>query len=77
MIRVVSRRSRLEIIKYHFYKRLMRVTQYSVISWHRRAGKDVTSFNALMKRAIHDGWQLLLPIPDQSVGATCIVGQHL
>ena len=26
--------------------------QYSVISWHRRAGKDVTSFNALMKRAI-------------------------
>jgi len=27
-------------------------TQYSVISWHRRAGKDVTSFNALMKRAI-------------------------
>ena len=26
-------------------------TQYSVISWHRRAGKDVTSFNALMKRA--------------------------
>jgi hypothetical protein len=27
-------------------------TQYSVISWHRRAGKDVTSFNALVKRAI-------------------------
>jgi hypothetical protein len=26
--------------------------QYSVISWHRRAGKDVTSFNAMMKRAI-------------------------
>ena len=26
--------------------------QYSVISWHRRAGKDVTSFNALMKKAI-------------------------
>ncbi len=26
--------------------------QYSVMSWHRRAGKDVTSFNALMKRAI-------------------------
>ena len=27
-------------------------TQYSVITWHRRAGKDVTSFNAMMKRAI-------------------------
>ena len=27
-------------------------THYSVISWHRRAGKDVTSFNAMMKRAI-------------------------
>ena len=26
--------------------------QYSVISWHRRAGKDVTSFNAMIKRAI-------------------------
>ena len=26
--------------------------QYSVISWHRRAGKDVTSFNAMVKRAI-------------------------
>ena len=26
--------------------------QYSVITWHRRAGKDVTSFNAMMKRAI-------------------------
>ena len=26
--------------------------QYSVISWHRRAGKDVTSFNALVKKAI-------------------------
>ncbi len=26
--------------------------QYSVISWHRRAGKDVTSFNALVKRAM-------------------------
>jgi hypothetical protein len=26
--------------------------QYSVMSWHRRAGKDVTSFNAMVKRAI-------------------------
>ena len=26
--------------------------QYSVITWHRRAGKDVTSFNAMIKRAI-------------------------
>jgi len=26
--------------------------QYSVISWHRRAGKDVASFSALVKRAI-------------------------
>ena len=26
--------------------------QYSVISWHRRAGKDVTSFNAMVKRAV-------------------------
>jgi hypothetical protein len=47
-------------------------TQYSVISWHRRAGKDVTSFNALMKRAIQTAGNYY-----QSVGAACIVGQHL
>ncbi len=35
-----------------FLQAFDRGVQYSVISWHRRAGKDVTSFNALMKRAI-------------------------
>jgi len=35
-----------------FLKAFDKGTQYSVISWHRRAGKDVTSFNALVKRAI-------------------------
>jgi hypothetical protein len=35
-----------------FLKAFDNGAQYSVISWHRRAGKDVTSFNAMVKRAI-------------------------
>ena len=35
-----------------FLKAFDKGAQYSVISWHTRAGKDVTSFNAMMKRAI-------------------------
>ena len=34
-----------------FLKAFDNGAQYSVISWHRRAGKDVTSFNAMVKRA--------------------------
>ena len=46
--------------------------QYSVISWHRRAGKDVTSFNALVKKAIQTAgnYYYLFPSHDRDVFAS-------